>query len=361
MAWSGTYTGKIKTTLDNLANNTYQPQYDQQIRGTADKINNYGDYTSKYQPQIDDLSGRIGNYGSYQSKYQPQIDNYVDRLSNWVYDPETDTSYQTYKRQYTDLGNKAMRNTLGQVSARTGGLASSYAGSAAQQSYQDYMNQLSNIIPQLEQQAYNRAANNLNMLQSADNTAYGRWNDEFNRMGTQLGMYQNLDNTDYSRWNNALQDLYNRNSMYLGMDQNELARYNAMQQAGYDQLNAMWDYNDWEYQQYLADLAAAQAAAGGSGGGGGGGRGGSGGSGGSGNTGMTEEQLAREALGAVLSGDSYKDAAQYVKAVAANNGLTGSTAIKYLNYNAGAPVSANLKSPQSQTTTAVFNNAIKKK
>lgn len=274
MAWSGTYSERIVKKLDDLAGAKYTPQYDTQIQSTANQIANYGPYKSNYEKNITGLTGQIENYGPYKSNYQSQIDSLMGQLGNWNYDPEADTSYQAYKRQYTDLGNKAMRNTLGQVSARTGGLASSYATSAAQQSYNDYMTQLANIIPQLEAQAYNRASNSLNMYNQADTRDYGRYRDTLQDLYNRQGMYQGLDATDYSRWADALQNLYSQNGMYLNMDQNELARYQAGQSDMYNQLKAMQDYNDWEYDMWLADQAALAAAGGG---GGGGGRGGSGG------------------------------------------------------------------------------------
>lgn len=110
----------------------------------------------------------------YISKNQQIIDEAMKQLRSrpaFSYDPETDPSYQQYKDQYTRLGEQAMEDTLGQVSARTGGLASSYAGSAAQQSYNQYMSALAGKIPELRQLAYemyrdegNDLRSDLNML-----------------------------------------------------------------------------------------------------------------------------------------------------------------------------------------------------
>ena len=93
-------------------------------------------YTSRYQNQIDDLTRQILNREAFS------------------YDPEKDPAYQQYKESYTRSGERAMQDTLGQVSARTGGLASSYAGSAAQQTYDNYMGALADKIPELKQLAY---------------------------------------------------------------------------------------------------------------------------------------------------------------------------------------------------------------
>ena len=50
--------------------------------------------------------------------------------------------YQALVQQYGHAGQRAMDDTLGRVAARTGGLASSYATSAAQQQYNEMMMQL---------------------------------------------------------------------------------------------------------------------------------------------------------------------------------------------------------------------------
>ena len=100
------------------------------------------------------------SYGSaptYTSKYQGKIDELTEAILNreaFTYDPEKDPTYQQYKESYTRNGERAMQDTLGQVSARTGGLASSYASSAAQQTYDGYMSALADKIPELRQLAY---------------------------------------------------------------------------------------------------------------------------------------------------------------------------------------------------------------
>ncbi len=93
----------------------------------------------------------------YTSKHQKAMDDAVAALravKPFEYDPESDPLFQGYKKTYTREGQRAMQDTLGQVSARTGGLASSYATSAAQQANNYYMKQLADKIPQLQEMAY---------------------------------------------------------------------------------------------------------------------------------------------------------------------------------------------------------------
>ena len=94
--------------------------------------------------------------------------------SSWSYDPQTDPVYQAYRDQYTRGAQAAMDDTLGQVSARTGGLASSYAAQAAQQGYAQQMQGLNDKIPELYSDAYNRYLSERAYQDQQEEKAYQR-------------------------------------------------------------------------------------------------------------------------------------------------------------------------------------------
>lgn len=138
--------------------------------------------------------GSLGGFGGFggasplwASKYQGQIDALTKSLLNreaFSYNPQSDPLYQNYLDQYTRAGSQAMQDTLGQVSARTGGLASTYATGAAQGAYNNYMQQAADKMPDLYKLAYsmyqdegNRQMDNIGLLQGLDDTAYGRYAD----------------------------------------------------------------------------------------------------------------------------------------------------------------------------------------
>lgn len=67
----------------------------------------------------------------------------AEDYANYNYDTFTEgDSYKSLEKRYQTGGQKAMQDTVGQVSARTGGLASSYATVAGQQTYNDWMGNL---------------------------------------------------------------------------------------------------------------------------------------------------------------------------------------------------------------------------
>lgn len=76
---------------------------------------------------------------NYDERIEKLAEDYVD--SN--YDSFTKgKDYASLEKRYSDQGRRAMDDTVGQVAARTGGLASSYAASAGQQAYGEYMGRL---------------------------------------------------------------------------------------------------------------------------------------------------------------------------------------------------------------------------
>ena len=74
------------------------------------------------------------------------------------YDPASDPVYNSYAQSYQRRGRLAMRNTMGQAAALTGGYGSSYAQSVGQQQYDSYLQSLGEALPELygmEWQRYN--------------------------------------------------------------------------------------------------------------------------------------------------------------------------------------------------------------
>lgn len=83
------------------------------------------------------------------------LDAYLNR-EDFQYNMNADSLYQQYKDRYLELGKNAMTDTMGQASALTGGYGSSYAQQVGQQAYQDYMQKLNDVVPELYQLAYDR-------------------------------------------------------------------------------------------------------------------------------------------------------------------------------------------------------------
>lgn len=197
-------------------------------------------YTGVYSRNEDDGGG----YGSsgYLSRYQARIDALADAILNrdpFSYDKEKDPLYLQYKDTYTRGGQRGMQDTLAQVSARTGGLASSYAESAAQQTYNNYMAQLADKVPELYQLAYSmymddltQDRNDLSMLMGLDDTAYGRWSDDrnfgYNAYRDQVADSQWQTQFDYQKAQDALAQQNWQTQWDYQLQQDALAREDAL-------------------------------------------------------------------------------------------------------------------------------------
>ena len=124
----------------------------------------------------------------YQSSFAAQLEALYQEISSrpgFSYDPGSDAAYQSYALQYARQGRAAMADTLGQTAHLTGGYGSSYAQSAAQQSYQRHLQQLSDMLPQLQSVAYNRyrdageaLLDRYGLLQGQEEAEYDRWQDQ---------------------------------------------------------------------------------------------------------------------------------------------------------------------------------------
>ncbi len=154
--------------------------------------------------------------GEYQSKWQSQLDDAINRILNrekFSYDFNGDALYQQYKDKYIQQGKMAMADTMGQAAAMTGGYGNSYAASAGNQAYQQSLQQLNDIVPELYKMAYDRynqegqdLYNQYGMLTDRENTDYGRYRDSVsdwqNERDYLTGRYDSERNFDYSKYTN---------------------------------------------------------------------------------------------------------------------------------------------------------------
>lgn len=191
--------------------------------------------------------------GAYQSRWDDELTELYDQIRNrkkFSYDLGTDPLYQQYREQYQRQGRLAMQDTMGQAAALTGGYGSTYGEQVGQQAYNAYLQNLNDIVPQLQQQAYQR------------------YQDEGTDLYNQYSLVKGREDTDYGRYRDTVSDYYSDLS-------DARSAYNSERSLDQSQWATMLDY--WaqkannENAAYLQALAAEQAAAKGSGGGGGGG------------------------------------------------------------------------------------------
>lgn len=250
-----------------------------QLRKTYGSFSSWTDdsgYPGTYLPKVDELLGKVDGYGSFQyggqTDYQKLLDGIVNQKP-FQYDLESDPSWSAYKKAYLREGERAGANALAQASAASGGQPSSYAVTAAQQAGNYYAGQLGDMIPTLEQNAYQRYLNDfssrlssLGALDTDRNFQYQDWMNGYNMLQNSLGNYQTQDETEYQRYL----------KQYLQGYQERLDDQDRQQQ---DFANALALYQALGYATPEAAKILGISAGGGSGSGGGGYTGGYGGTG----------------------------------------------------------------------------------
>lgn len=254
--------------------------------------------------------------GAYQSRWDDELTSLYDQIRNrkkFSYDMGTDPLYQQYREQYQRLGRLAMQDTMGQAAALTGGYGSTYGEQVGQQAYNAYLQNLNDIVPQLQQQAYQR------------------YQDEGADLYNQYSLVKGREDTDYGRYRDTVSDYYSDLS-------DARSAYNSERSLDQSQWATMLDY--WaqkannENAAYLQALAAEQAAAKKSGGGGGGGKTSS-----SGLTDKKNETLAKAAKAYMdkMSSATLKNSKDGVRGTGRTVYLDSRTLDNYLNskgYNA---------------------------
>ena len=124
-----------------------------------------------------------GFISKYSEEIKTRLNNAINRKP-FNYDVNKDKLFGSYKTQYERAGRRAMEDTVGNAALLTGGYGNSYGVVAGQQVYNDYMKQLADKVPELEQLAYNRykeeeesAYKSLSQLLELENTQYDRYRD----------------------------------------------------------------------------------------------------------------------------------------------------------------------------------------
>lgn len=120
------------------------------------------------------------------NKWSQQLEDTYNNIANrekFSYDMNNDAFYNQYAQRYQQNAKLAMEDTVGQISALTGGYSNSYAATAGQAMYNQQMQGLNDKATELYQlalQQYNAEGDRLNNLYSMTANAYGMEQDRIN-------------------------------------------------------------------------------------------------------------------------------------------------------------------------------------
>lgn len=218
----------------------------------SDRVNEYYNKTRNLEKNKPD---------EFESKYEDQISSILDNIMNrpkFSYTSEdmvNDDLYKMYRDQYMRQGNLAMRDTMGNAAALTGGYGNTYASAAGQQAYDNYVAQLNNKALDFYDRAYQRYA------------------DEGQNLYNQMNVVTGLDNTDYQRYRDGVNDYYNDLNYYngrynqeygydYGEYQDRVAADQWAQEFAFQKQQAAQEQANWEAEMALRQAAAARSGGG---------------------------------------------------------------------------------------------------
>lgn len=163
---------------------------------------------------------KAGDRPTYNGTYEGQLNDIFDKIQNrekFSYDINADPLYDMFKDRYIQQGKLAMKDTMGQAAALTGGYGSTYGQQVGQQTYDAYLQNLGEVIPELYGMAYDQykdEGDQLNDLYGKvgqlRDEEYGRWRDDVGDWETEFQRL--LQNERYERdyADEREQEAYNR-------------------------------------------------------------------------------------------------------------------------------------------------------
>lgn len=242
----------------------------------AGQVKSYEDFMKDYTPgqqipyptvgNVDILQGLVNNgfntsdagRPSFDYTYDSEMRALIDQILNSnLADWKKGDQYSALRDQYAANGEMGMNDLLGQVSSRTGGLASSYAASVANQEYNDWMSKLEQAAREMYQQDRSDKLNSLGVLSDAYDREYGEYGDKLNQWNTDRNFaYQQAQDALANQWKqkewdyNMSQDEWNKAAQQADM----MASYGDF--SGYKALG----YTDSQINQMRQAYQIAQTA-----------------------------------------------------------------------------------------------------
>ena len=217
---------KTNSSKTSKSSEKERPSYKESkaVKKASENLKNWekqkpAEYDSRYSEKIDEILATILDRGSFE------------------YNINADPLYSQYREQYMKNGEKAMMDTIGEVSALSGGYGSSYASTAGAQSYQDYLNRLNSVALDLYDKAYKV------------------YSDENDGLVDSVTLLRLLDGDDYKKYRDSVSDYYDEGD-YL------LDRLTSMSDSEYkrflDEVKNWESDRDFSYKQYLEEIEQQQ-------------------------------------------------------------------------------------------------------
>lgn len=237
-------------SLSSSAPSSPAPNYDRTVPNVFGDTSD-PELTARYNNAMTALEQMKGQAPVYGSQYDAQIKSLYEQImgrGEFKYDQKTDPLYQQYVQDYTTQGKMAMRDTMGQAAALTGGYGSSYGQAVGQQQYDQYLQLMADILPQtygMALDAYNAEGNRLNQnmetTTSLERSDYDKYLDTLNQYNIDINRAQNDVDTWYDRMVAQEKLNYSRQLDQYDMQKDAYNRLIGLMSMGYTPTKA--EYN----------------------------------------------------------------------------------------------------------------------
>ncbi len=154
------------------------------------------------------------------NKYSQSRDGLLEEYLNrepYDFNINTDKLYSQYADTYKKQGEAAMRDTIAEAASKTGGYTSSYGVTAGAQAYQSYLDKLNEIVPELEERAYDR------------------YTDEGKSLREDIAVLDDLDSKEYDKYRDDVEDYKDLREYYRKI-------YEYENDYDFDMYKALTDY-----------------------------------------------------------------------------------------------------------------------
>lgn len=165
-----------------IKTDTGSMRYDDYLTGLNQQLQQENQKLQTQQITMDDVRSMLDRYSS--PAYTPSPwDETREKLAQAAlamnYDDWTNSDqYRALANRYGHQGQLTMQDVLGQVASRTGGLASSWAQTAAQQQYNEYMARLEEAARSAYNTERGNAIENAQLAYDFADNDYGRYLDQ---------------------------------------------------------------------------------------------------------------------------------------------------------------------------------------
>lgn len=212
----------------------------------------------------------------YNSKYSDEIEGLLTDILNrekFSYNLNADPLYEQYREQYTKNGKKAMEDTVGEAASLTGGYLNSYALSAGQQAYDEYLSGLNDVALDLRDRAFeeytyegDKLLEDVTLLRSLDGDDYEKYLNQLERYYKDgeylLDKLTSMSDAEYERFLQSVEAWESDRDYSFDLYQDSLDRQEFEEELAFKKAEAERDQKNADREYALAVQKAASSGSG---------------------------------------------------------------------------------------------------